>query len=171
MRLLVAAAVLTGLVSAYLLYPSRVPEPLRAAVPAHKSVPNAKPAPSLAAPAVMPALRLVGLLGQVNGAEALIELDGAQARAFHVRDPVAPGWVLEEIGADSVVLGHGADRMRLALTERTAAPVNADSGLRHAPEDALGPKLPSRPVPVPDEVARERNRRFLQAVRGRNSGS
>lgn len=104
--------------------------------------------------------------------QVLLSVEGAPGQAYGIGDPVARGWSVHAIQMQRVVLAKGAERAAIevvapgssAAAPAAAAPQPAASlAARPLPGFVAGP----RPAAVSDASAQERNRRFLDAVRGR----
>lgn len=120
----------------------------------------------------IPAMRLLGLIHQGAASSAMVEVEGVPAQPFRAGDAVSADWVLQQIGVDHIIVGNGAQHARVELEMAQAATLNAspqqktEAAAERKPDPMLGPPV----AVVPDEVARENNRRFVEAVRRRNAG-
>jgi hypothetical protein len=144
-------------------------EPVQALKPKTQTAPTV-PAVTAAAQVEFsaPRLALHGIVQTGTARLALLKsLDRAEkpTAEFAVGDKVEDGWVLERIDADRVLISKGASNLTLLLDstrssasdpQTTAlASMNASSGVRQ-------PEV--RPMMVPDDQARENNRRFLEGL-------
>ena len=69
-----------------------------------------------AAPDALKRFQLLGVIASPSGqGSALIAIDGQPAQAFVAGQPVAEGWRLKSVGADSAVLDGGGSLMTLDL--------------------------------------------------------
>jgi hypothetical protein len=119
----------------------------------------------------VPTIRLVGLIHQGAGSSAMVEVQGIVAQPFHTGEAVVADWVLQKIGADHIIVGNGVQQARVELEAAQSATLGApyqkpEQPSERKPDPMLGPPV----ALVPDDVARENNRRFVEAVRRRNSG-
>ena len=165
-----ASAVIAGLGTAYFYRAGDVP-----ARPAENPAPvasnQAKPIAAIAQPparnARMPSLRLVGVFVQQHGSTALLEVDGQSARPFREGDTLAPSWTLAQVTPEFVTVKDTQNTVRVGLQGGSAG---AEHAVKAPAATAASDRIDSPPL-VPVEVARERNRAFLEAVRARKVGS
>lgn len=144
-----------------------LPPPLRAAPPA-------PPAPRVAAaspaPASLTGVTLHGVLLRGAQSQALLSVDGQPQQSYGIGDVVKPGWSLQAIRDQQVVLANGAASTTLGVD--TARPVAvADQHPAAAAATDASARAPGfvagAAAPFDMATASERNKRFLDAIRAK----
>jgi general secretion pathway protein C len=167
----VAGVVVAGGASMLWIDTRDVPEPPQ---PAAHAVPPARPAPHVVAATAhlsppLTGVTLHGVLLRGMQSQAILSVDGGPQQAYGVGDVVKPGWSLQAIRDQQVVLANGttttavevaAARPVAVADQHSATPVAAaTSASARAPGFVTG-----APAPFDMATASERNRRFLAAV-------
>jgi len=170
--------------------PAPPPQPsVTASLPASRpAAPALPPAPALApVPASAPVARapgpwqrieLRGVLFQQNNpaaSQALLSQDGQRAQVFHSGEQVLPGWTLQSIASDHVIVAQGAEHHRLDVVQAPSAPsaaapaqtprIAAASATNPVTLPGFIPAPPGQRIAAPPSL--ETNRRFLQDRRNR----
>jgi general secretion pathway protein C len=144
-----------------------LPKPVaRVAAPARPAPHVAAAAPQVAQP--ITGVTLHGVLLRGAQSQAILSVDGGPQQAYGIGDLVKPGWSLQAVRDQQVVLANGAasttvgvDAARpvAAANQGSAAPVVAAAAPARVPGFVAG-----APAPFDTANASERNRRFLAAV-------
>lgn len=102
--------------------------------------------------------------------QVLLSVEGQPGQAYGIGDAVTRGWSVHAIHMQRVVLAKGAERAAIdvAAPASSAAALAAPAPKSSAPTEARAlPGFVAGPRPaVTDTPAKERNRRFLNAVQG-----
>jgi hypothetical protein len=117
----------------------------------------------------LPSFRLVGVLVQEDGSTALLEVDGQPARSFREGDAITAAWTLAKVRPEFVTVTGAEKSVRVGLSGGVGAWNKSAAASTPAPS-AMTPMAEAPPF-VPLEVARERNRPFLEAINARTGGS
>jgi hypothetical protein len=170
----VAGVVVAGGASLLLLAPGpsrQAPQP-----PSPPALQAPAPAPRVAAappaPAPLTGVTLHGVLLRGAQSQAILSVGGQPQQAYGVGDVVKPGWSVQAIREQQVVLANGtatsavdvaAARPVPVADQHSATPVAAaTSASARAPGFVVG-----APAPFDIANASDRNKRFLDAIRAK----
>jgi hypothetical protein len=159
-----------------------------AAAPVPAPVPAPTPAPAATATAAAPwqRIELRGVLFQQNNpaaSQALLSQDGQRAQVFRSGEEVLPGWTLQSIAQDHVIVAKGSEQHRLDVMQTASASASAPAPAPRLPAPAAAVASTTKPVTLPGFIpapsgrplaappSLETNRRFLQDRRNRQAGT
>jgi hypothetical protein len=111
-------------------------------------------------------LRLLGVISQGEKLSALIELSSGRADLFTTNSIVEGGWLVRRLGEDFAILSDGTTERRLDI--HAQAPRRSASEAipaRNSVIEFQPGAVPTTAATLPDEVAKEKNRQFLEIAK------